>query len=386
MNPSSIHRNVVILGSTGSIGRNAVIELSEHREHFTVIGLVARNSIALLAEQAALLNATTAITTDSKKAAALAALLPTECRCASGDDAVLELVTRPDVDVVLCAILGNSGLRPVLAALSCGKTVALASKEILCMAGDIVMAATQTSHGGLIVPVDSEHSGLFQCLQGRRIDEISRLWLTASGGPFRNHSVDELEHATLEDTLKHPTWNMGIKTTIDSATMMNKALELIEALYLFNVPETKLDAVIHPQSQLHALVELVDGSFIAQMSAPDMRMAIRYGLSFPYRLDGKSARLSIPFLNCLEFSPVDTRRFPAVLFGKEAIRQGGTMPTVLNAANDIAVKRFQDREISFTDIWRIVERTMKAFTAEPQESIEHIEMIDSSVREFAKNI
>ncbi|MBP5640140.1 MAG: 1-deoxy-D-xylulose-5-phosphate reductoisomerase [Victivallales bacterium] len=386
MNPYSFHRNVVILGSTGSIGRNAVIELFEHREHFTTIGLVARNNISLLAEQATLLNATTAITTNSKKAAELSALLPADCHGASGDDAVLELVTRPEVDVVLCAILGNSGLRPVMAALYCGKTVALASKEILCMAGDIIMAAVQASHGGLIVPVDSEHSGLFQCLQGRRPEEISRLWITASGGPFKDKSIEDLEHATLEDALRHPTWTMGAKITIDSATMMNKALELIEAHYLFNVPETKLDAVIHPQSKLHALVELVDGTFMAQLSAPDMRMAIRYGMSFPHRLEGNAARLDIHDLNCLEFSPVDTGRFPAVIFGKEAIRQGGTMPTILNAANDIAVGRFQNGEIRFTDIWHIVERTMGEFTAKPQESLELIEMIDASARDFARKI
>ena len=380
---SPFPRNVVVLGSTGSIGRNAVIELAEHCAQFRTIGLVARNSIALLAEQAALLNAETAVTTDFDKKAELASVLPASCRADAGDDAMLELVTRPDVDVVLCAIVGTAGLRPVLAALACGKFVALASKELLCMAGDIVMAAAKSSPGGMLIPVDSEHSGLYQCLQGRNRNEIARLWLTASGGPFRNLDMESLQRVTLEETLRHPVWSMGAKTTIDSATMMNKALELIEAHYLFDVPEERLGVVLHPQARVHALVELTDGSFISQLSAPDMRMAIRYGLSYPERLSGTSARLLPPEFGSLDFQPVDTNRFPSILLAREALRQGGTMPAVLNAANDVAVERFRRGEIRFTDIWRIVEKALAAFSPEPQRSLGQLESIDLAARRFA---
>ena len=379
-------RRVVVLGSTGSIGRNAVLELLEHKEEFQVVGLVARNSIDLLAQQAAQLGADTVITTDEARLAELNAAAPSTCKAAAGIDAMVELVSRADVDVVLCAILGVTGIHPVLEALALGKHVALASKEVLCMAGELVMAAAEASPGGGIVPVDSEHSGLFQCLQGRRSDEISKLWITASGGPFRNYSREELEKVTLEQALRHPTWSMGAKITIDSASLMNKALELIEAHYLFNVPADRIGAVIHPQSKVHALAELVDGTFIAQLSAPDMRMAIRYGMTYPQRMAGSSAKMRLDECFGLEFMPIDMTRFPSIRLAKAAMEAGGTMPAVLNASNDVAVSRFMKREIAFTDIWSIVERTMAAFDVQPQQSIQQLETIDKEARAFAMKL
>lgn len=379
-------RRVVVLGSTGSIGKNAVIELLEHKDQFKTVGLVARNSTDLLAQQAAQLQADTIITTDEEKLDALKSAAPNGCKAEAGLDAMMRLVTRPDVDVVLCAILGVTGIRPVLAALALGKHVALASKEVLCMAGELVMDAAAKSPGGGIVPVDSEHSGLFQCLQGRRPDEISKLWITASGGPFRNYTSEQLKTVSVSDALKHPTWSMGAKITIDSASLMNKALELIEAHYLFNMPEAKLGAVIHPQSKVHALVELTDGTFISQLSAPDMRMAIRYGMTYPQRMPGSSAKMDMLSPFSLEFQPIDAERFPAIRLAKAAIQAGGTFPAVLNAANDIAVSRFMRGDISFTDIWRIVEKTISAFNVAPQQSLEQLENIDKEARLYAANV
>ncbi len=344
---------------------------------------MARNSIELLAEQAAMLGVDTVVTTDEKRLGELRDAAPEGCTAAAGMEAMMELVSRPDVDVVLCAILGVTGIRPVLTALALGKQVALASKEVLCMAGELVMSAAAASPGGGIVPVDSEHSGLFQCLQGRRPDEISKLWITASGGPFRNHTVEQLQNVTPADALKHPTWSMGAKITIDSASLMNKALELIEAHYLFDVPEERIDAVIHPQSMVHAMVELADGTFISQLSAPDMRMAIRYGMTYPHRLGGSSAKMQMPCCS-LDFMNIDPERFPAILLAKQAIRAGGTFPAVLNASNDVAVSRFMKGDIPFTGIWKIVEKTISAFKVEPQRGLEQLEAVDREARAFAE--
>ncbi len=376
-------KNVVLLGSTGSIGRNAVVELLEHRDEYKVVGLVARDNIDLLTQQASELGANTVITTDEDKYLGLKALAPKNCIAKAGMEAVLELVAHPEVDVVLCAIMGNAAIHPALAALNSGKHLALASKEVLCAAGELVMAAEKGNAHSRIVPVDSEHSGLFQCLQGRDRREIAKLWITASGGPFRTFNKEQLANVTLEQALKHPTWSMGAKITIDSASMMNKALELIEAHYLFDMPEPCLAAILQPQSTVHALAELIDGTFIAQLSAPDMRMAIRYGLSYPRRLPGTAAHLDMTRPFSLDFLPIDVERFPSISFAREALRKGGTMPTVLNAANDVAVQRFMRGEIRFTDIWRIVEHTMEAIPAEPQDNISQIEAINMEARNKA---
>ena len=381
-----MRKKVVVLGATGSIGKNAALELAAYPERFEVVGLAARSNIDELARQAHIFHPARVATTDPARLAALEAKLPAGCKACCGEEALIDMVTSPEVDIVLCAIIGVGGIHPVLRALECGKRVALASKEVLCMAGELVMNKAKSIPGAEIIPVDSEHSGIFQCLAGRRPDEITRLWLTASGGPFRNWTKEQIENASLEDALKHPTWSMGAKITIDSASMMNKALELVEARYLFDVPGEKLGAVIEPHSTVHALVELADGSTIAQLAVPDMRLPIRYALSYPERLAGKPEKFDFAALSKIEFIPVDNEKFPSLEFARYAISCGGTMPAVMNAANETAVERFRRGEIKFSHIWKIVRKTMEQHTAEPQQSIEQLENADKEARIFAESV
>jgi len=379
-------KKVVVLGATGSIGKNAALELAAYPDRFEVTGLAARSNIDELARQAALFHPGYVVTTDVARKGELEGKVPANCRVLAGEEALTELVTRPEVDIVICAIIGTAGIVPVLRALECGKRVALASKEVLCMAGELVMARAGSVPGAELLPVDSEHSGVFQCLAGRRGDEIRRLWLTASGGPFRTWSREAIAGATLADALKHPTWNMGKKITIDSASLMNKALELVEARYLFDVPAERLGAVIEPHSVVHALVELTDGGCIAQLAVPDMRLPIRYALSYPERLPGKPERFDFAALNRIDFIPVDEEKFPSLGFARHAISCGGTMPAVMNAANETAVARFCTGRAGFADIWKIVEKTMARHKAEPQESLEQIRAADAWARRFAEEI
>ena len=379
-------KKVVVLGATGSIGKNAALELAAYADRFEVVGLAARSSIDELVRQAGIFSPREVVTTDPGRLEELKNKLPPGTKARCGEQALIDMVTAPDVDIVLCAIIGTSGIYPVLKALACGKRIALASKEVLCMAGELVMQAARRTPGAEIIPVDSEHAGLFQCLAGRRSDEISRLWLTASGGPFRSWTKEQISRASLADALKHPTWSMGVKITIDSASMMNKALELVEARYLFDVPGEKLGAVIEPHSIVHALAELADGSTIAQMAVPDMRLPIRYALSYPERLSGTPERFDFAALNKIEFIPVDEEKFPSLAFARHAIACGGTMPAVMNAANETAVERFRKGEIPFCGIWKIVEKTMDHHNAEPQTSMEQIENADREARIFAGNI
>ena len=379
-------KKVVVLGATGSIGKNAALELAAYPERFEVVGLAARNNIDELVRQANIFHPAKVATTDPARYGELAAKLPAGSQACAGEEALIEMVTDPEVDIVLCAIIGIGGIHPVLRALACGKRVALASKEVLCMAGELVMAQAKNTPGAEIIPVDSEHSGVFQCLAGRRPDEVTRLWLTASGGPFRTWEKEKIVSAKLEDALKHPTWSMGAKITIDSASMMNKALELVEARYLFDVPGCRLGAVIEPHSVVHALVELADGSTIAQLAVPDMRLPIRYALSYPQRLSGTPERFDFAAMRNIEFIPVDDEKFPSLTFARHALDCGGTMPAVMNAANEVAVQRFRQKEISFGDIWKIVRLTMEQHRHEAQKSIEQLEHVDREARIFAGNI
>lgn len=380
-------KNVVVLGSTGSIGRSTAAVLRAHPERFHVAGLVARNSLRELAAQAAEFHPGTVITTDPARLEELKEQLPPGQACGAGFEAVQKLVTAPETDIVVCAIVGTGGLEPVIAALRAGKQVALASKEVLVMAGELVRRELDASPGGSIVPVDSEHSAIFQCLAGRDSAEVKQLWLTASGGPFRDWSAERIAAATLQDALAHPTWNMGPKVTIDSASLMNKALELVEAHHLFRIPPERLKVVIHPQSLIHSMVELCDGSFIAQMSKPDMRFAIQYALTFPER----SATGELPELDFsaglhFDFQLPDRKRFPSLDFAEEAMRRGGTLPAVMNAANEVAVEKFRRGEIAFSRIWRIIEATMNACRPEPQRDLETIREADAAARRFAETM
>lgn len=380
-------KNVVLLGATGSIGSSAALELAYFRDKFNTAAVAANKSIAKLAETAVKLGAQIAVTSDVSLESELAGMLSgSGISSASGEDAMVDLVTRDDVDIVLCAIIGVAGIKPVISALRCGKTVALASKEVLCLAGELVMEEARKSPGGKIIPVDSEHSGVFQCLAGRNPDEISKIWLTASGGPFRKWSKDDIAKASCADALKHPTWSMGRKITIDSATMMNKALEVIEASYLFGVPQEKIGAIINPSSVMHAFIELNDGSVISQMSTPDMRLAIRYALSYPERLHGEVPRLDLAKLGNLEFEAIDDEKFPSILLARLALELGGTAPCVLNAANDIAVERFIAGEITIPDIWHIIRTVLESHVVEHPDNLERILQIDAEARLAAKAV
>lgn len=380
-------KRVAVLGATGSIGSSAALELAFHRDKFRTVAVAANKSIAKLAETAKLLGADTAITGDvSLEDELRKELSGSGIAAKSGEAALIETVEREDVDIVLCAIIGVAGIRPVISALRCGKTVALASKEVLCLAGELVMREAAKSPGGRIVPVDSEHSGVFQCLAGRDPKEISKLWLTASGGPFRTWKKEDIARATCSDALKHPTWSMGRKITIDSATMMNKALEVIEASYLFGVPQEKIGAVINPTSIVHAFIELTDGSVISQMSTPDMRLAIRYALSYPERLGGEVPRLDLGKTGKIEFEDIDDEKFPSIKLARTALAMGGTAPCVLNAANDVAVERFINGEITVPDIWKIITIVLESHTVEHPDTLERILEIDAEARLAARAV
>ncbi len=362
-------KNVVVLGSTGSIGSNAVWLLSEYSDRFTTVGLVACNSIDKLANQGEMLNSKWIASTCEQKNNELKTL---SNRAINSVENLSELICADEVDIVVCAIVGTAGLPLVMAALEAGKHVALASKEVLVTAGDLVMAKIAQGSGSLI-PVDSEHSAIFQCLHQRDKSEVSKLILTASGGAFRQYSVEQIARATVADALAHPTWQMGPKVTIDSATLMNKALEFVEAGYMFGFEADKIDVLIHPQSIVHSLLEFCDGSMLAQLSTPDMRFAIGYGMSYPDRLCGRELeRLSIETLSKLEFSGVDSAIFPSLEFAKEALRQGGSLPAVMNAANEVAVDRFIAGEVSVPEIWRIVEKSMSSHQTVQLESLDSV--------------
>ena len=383
MNP----KGVVILGATGSIGKSAARVLEALPGHFRVIGLVARNNTGELARQAALFRPRLTVTTAPERLDELKSALPSGLAAAAGDAPVLDLVTAPETDTVLCAIVGTGGLEPVIAALRAGKRVALASKEVMVMAGELIRRELAASPGGEIVPVDSEHSAIFQCLAGHPAREVKNLWLTASGGPFREWSAERIAAATLRDALAHPTWDMGPKVTIDSASLMNKALELIEARHLFNVPPERLKDVIHPQSLVHSMVELCDGSFIAQMSKPDMRFAIQYALTWPERAaEGGLPELDFARLVSLDFREPDRSRFPSLDFAYHAMHIGGTMTAAMNAANEVAVDKFRRGEIGFAAIWTIIEKTMSAHHTEPQSDLAAIRDADRRAREFASQL
>lgn len=376
-------KKIVILGSTGSVGVNAVKVARHLAAHFEVVGLVARNNLELLAAQAKELQCPLAITSEAASLERLTRLLPPECRAAAGMDAVCELVSRPEVDMVLCAIIGTGGLQPVMTAIAAGKDIAIASKEILVMAGEIVMAEARR-HGVRLLPVDSEHSAIFQCLDGRDPAMVSRLVLTASGGPFLGASRARLEQAALRDALAHPTWNMGQKISIDSASMMNKALEIIEARWLFDVPAERIDVVIHPQSIIHSMVEFIDGTLLAQMSTPDMRFPIQYALTYPEKVPGGLAPFDFTKGCQLTFEPPNRELFPALDFAYEALKRGGTMPAVMSAANEEAVELFRQGKIGFTSIWNLIERAMSRHENIASPALAEILESDRWAREFVR--
>ena len=360
-------RRIAILGSTGSIGRQALDVISQHRDLFEVELLTANNSSDLLIRQAIEFEANNVVICNEDKYNEVAeALEPHYIKVFAGMNSVCDLVSSDNIDIVLTSMVGFSGLSSTIAAVKAGKTIALANKETLVAAGHIVMELAAKHHAA-ILPVDSEHSAIFQCLLGSAGADIEKIHLTASGGPFRTWTREDIAKATCAQALNHPNWSMGSKITIDSATMMNKGLEIIEAKWLFGTPGDKIHVVIHPESIIHSMVEYADGSVIAQMGHPDMREAIQFAFSFPERLTLNNRKLNFAELGSLSFFEADTDRFPALKLAYEALDRGGNMPCIMNAANEAAVAAFLEERIGFYDITRIVEECMRGadFAAEP---------------------
>ena len=360
-------RRIAILGSTGSIGRQALDVISQHRDLFEVELLTANNSSDLLIRQAIEFNANAVvICNESKYAEVSEALEPHYIKVFAGMKSVCDLVTSDNIDIVLTSMVGFSGLESTISAVKAGKTIALANKETLVAAGQLVMELA-AKHRARILPVDSEHSAIFQCLMGSAGAEIEKIHLTASGGPFRTWSREDIAAATPAQALKHPNWSMGSKITIDSATMMNKGLEIIEARWLFGTSGDKINVVVHPESIIHSMVEYADGSVIAQMGHPDMREAIQFAFSYPFRLPLNNRKLNFAELGCMSFFAPDFERFPGLRLAYQALEKGGNMACIMNAANEAAVAAYLKGQIGFYDITDIVERCMNdgPFIASP---------------------
>ncbi|UUO06216.1 1-deoxy-D-xylulose-5-phosphate reductoisomerase [Blastopirellula sp. J2-11] len=373
-------QTVALLGATGSIGRSTLDVIAASEGRYVCYLLTAHQKLDELAAAARQFVPRYIVATDPTAAAARDwSDLPKETELRIGPDAIAELVSHADVDIVVAAIVGRAGLEGTWAALEAGKRVALANKETLVLAGGLAMRLA-AERNALILPVDSEHSAIFQALQAGQQHEVARIILTASGGPFRHHSQAQLEQVTTAQALNHPTWKMGPKITVDSATMMNKALEVIEARWLFEMPADKIDVVVHPQSVVHSLVEYVDGSVVAQLSPPDMKLPIQYAMSFPERFPGPARRLDFTIASSWEFEPPDLDRFPALRLGKEAAQRGGTTGAVLNAANEAAVQSFLDGEISFTDISRACRAALDSHDFDPTPTIDQLLALDAWAR------
>ncbi len=376
-------RRVTILGVTGSVGRNTADLLKREPERFEVEAVTANKDVAGLAELALELGASCAVVADPSLYSDLKdALSGSEVEAQAGRDAVVEAATRPS-DWVMAAITGAAGLDPVLEAIRRGVIVALANKETLVCAGDLVMAEVERS-GARLLPVDSEHNAIFQVFDFERPQTVDRIILTASGGPFRTWTKEAMADATPEQAVAHPNWDMGAKISVDSATMMNKGLELIEASYLFPVAEPQIEIVVHPESVIHSLVGYVDGSVLAQLGTPDMRTPIANTLAWPDRMTAPSQRMDLAQIGKLTFEVPDSERFPALALSRQSLQLGGSAPTILNAANEVAVGDFLGRRIGFLDIVDIVGRTLECVSAQPPASLTDVREIDDEARRTAK--
>jgi 1-deoxy-D-xylulose-5-phosphate reductoisomerase len=380
-------RRISILGSTGSIGRSALSVVDAHPDRLEVVGLAAGSNAGLLAAQIAHVRPRVAAMATPHALETVRAHLPAGVRprLVSGAEGLMEVATHPDADILLCASSGTAALEAALAAIDAGKTIALANKEVLVMAGALVTAAARR-RGVAILPVDSEHNAIHQCLHGRDPADIVRLILTASGGPFRGHSLAELKRVGPEDALRHPTWRMGRKITIDSATLMNKGLEVIEAKWLFGADSGQIDVVVHPQSVVHSMVELRDGSILAQLGITDMRLPIQYAFSYPERWASPLPRLDLTRCGPLEFGLPDHKRFPCLGLAYRALDGDSSLPVVLNAANEVAVAAFLEGRLSFLSIAGVIERAMDANRAGNVTSLADVRGVDRWAREFAQNL
>ena len=375
-------KNVVLLGSTGSIGTSTCKVARDLSEDIRLVGMAAGRNVSLLREQINEFCPLTVSLQDADAAQGLAAELNGAPKVVHGAEGLIELATMPEADIVLIAIVGTAGLQPALAAIRAGKDIAVASKEILVMAGETVMGEAR-KHGVNVLAVDSEHSAIFQCLDGRPPESVRQIWLTASGGPFRETPKEEFSDITLNRALQHPSWDMGPKITIDSATMFNKGLEMIEARWLFDLPMDRVRVVVHPQSVIHSMVEFVDGSIIAQLSTPDMCLPIQYALTHPARAASDRVQTDFAKIGRLDFEEPDTERFPALQLARQAGEAGGTLPAVLNAANEEAVDAFCAGRIGFPDITKIVAHTMEAHKVARQPTLEAVLEADQWARKEA---
>jgi 1-deoxy-D-xylulose-5-phosphate reductoisomerase len=383
--PVEAIRRITVLGSTGSVGTSTVDLIRRNADRFAVEALTAHRNVALLAEQARALRPRLAVIGDPGCRRQLEeALAGSGIETAAGPDAIIEAAGRP-ADLVMAAIVGAAGLEPTLAAVRRGALVALANKECLVSAGRLMMGEI-ARWGATLLPVDSEHSAIFQVLDAGRPEAVERIILTASGGPFRTWDIERMEGVTPAEAVAHPNWDMGAKISIDSATMMNKGLELIEAYHLFGLPHGKIDIVVHPQSVVHSLVAYVDGSVLAQLGTPDMRTPIAYALAWPLRMPTPSARLDLARLGTLTFEPPDSSRFPALRLARAALEAGGSAPTVLNAANEVAVRAFLAGRIGFLDIARVVERALAQVPAGAVDSLAEVRAVDSEARRLAETL
>jgi 1-deoxy-D-xylulose-5-phosphate reductoisomerase len=372
---------VVILGSTGSIGTSCLDVIEHLPERFQVLGLSAHSSWPALVEQAQRFRPRFVTLTDTALAARVErSVLPAGCQLLIGTDGVSRMVTDPEADVVLAAIVGAAGLAGTWAALEKGKTVALANKETLVVGGALVTELVR-KRGGKLIPVDSEHSAIFQALQAGPVGSVERIVLTGSGGPFRGRSRESLAQVTVAEALRHPTWRMGPKITIDSATLMNKALEVIEARWLFGLAPEQIDVIIHPESVIHSFVEFADGSVLAQLSPPDMRLPIQYALTYPERVAGPTRRLQWRELQAWHFEQPDHETFPSLQLGYEVARRGGTCGAVLNAANEAAVERFLKGELAFLDIPRACRSVLDSHNYDPSPSLAELSACDRWARQ-----
>ena len=379
-------KNLAVLGATGSIGCSTLDIVRQFPDRYRAVSLTAGRNVALLARQIAEFRPALAVVIDEADRDRLRQLLPDDVKTDLlwGESGMIAAASLPDADMVVTGVVGAAGLMPTLAAIDAGKPIALANKETLVMAGETVMARAAAA-GVPILPVDSEHSAIYQCIGQHPRREVARLFLTASGGPFRTLAPDRFGAIRLEDALNHPNWSMGAKITIDSATLMNKGLEFIEARHLFDMAPDKIEVIVHPQSIVHSMVGFVDGSVLAQLGIPDMKGPIGYALAYPERLPLELDYPDFTTLAQLTFEPPDLERFPCLALAFEACAQGGTLPAVLNAANEMAVSAFLERRIAFTDIHRVIQQTMERHTPQIQPSIEQIREADREARQIAGN-
>jgi 1-deoxy-D-xylulose-5-phosphate reductoisomerase len=377
-------RRIILLGSTGSIGASAIKVATTMPDRMEIVGMAARQSAQKLAEAANRCKPEALCLVDPAYLNELRAALTYQPQIFTGEEGLVELSTLPGADMVLVAIVGTAGLRPALAAIDSGKDLAIASKEILVMAGEIVMSHARNKNV-FILPVDSEHNAIFQCLEAKRNEEIQNLILTASGGPFRQLPAEQLKNVTKSDALRHPTWKMGEKITIDSATLFNKGLEMIEARWLFNVPMSRVQVLVHPQSIVHSMVEFVDGSILAQLSHSDMCFPIQYAVTWPDRVPTSLRPLRLAEVGKLEFEEPRYDVFPALNLARQAGEAGGVLPAILNAANEVAVQAFLDDRIPFAAIWGLVQNAMEKHSHLARPSLDDILQADMEARAFVRS-